>query len=802
VKAYAVPIEPPVKGPPSNENHSLLRRAGRWEERMNLATRLPNDFSSLRHRLLPLTFAALAPFALAQPANINLPAPAQGKSAITALGLQLPDVAKAYGLEAQDLVTLFQTQPSLGVDTGGALLFACAGLSATEHGKLVEGRAKSDNGDKTEEVAGAMTPNSSVTSIATGSSVDAFKLHSLPGVSRVIFLDFNGHTTSGTSWNGYNGGSPIVSAPFDLDGDPSTFNDSERGLIQRIWQRVAEDYAPFGVDVTTEDPGLESLRKTTSSDSAFGMRVVISPTNWYNGGAGGVAYIGSFSYSSDTPCFAFTQQLVNGEKYIAEAVSHEVGHTLGLYHDGVSGVTEYYEGHADWAPIMGVGYYRSVVQFSKGEYASPTNTQDDLAVIATHVPIAGDDHGNTTATATTISGPNVATGGTIETRTDVDIFVLNAGAGEIALNLTGPAPDSNVNLKAELLNANGQVLQTSDSATDLRASIAATVSAGTYYLRVSGVGSGTSGSTGYSTYGSLGNYIITGTFSTSGVKQAPVAEATASATSGTTPVTITFSGANSTDSDGTIVSYTWNFGDGSSATGTTATKTFTTAGTYSVVLSVVDNDGLAGAASVTVNVSAPANVAPIASASANVTTGTAPVVVEFSSAGSMDPDGSIASYRWEFGDGTSSTAAAPSKTYMSPGNYSARLTVTDNQGATAASTVTIAVIGDGALDVDVYQLTVAPFTGKGGDSATASIVVLDRNSRPVAGATVSVQWSGLVSNSSMGKTDSAGRLMLTSQKTKKAGTITAAITTVTPPTGRAYDDSIFVEPLTKAVTLR
>ena len=52
-------------------------------------------------------------------------------------------------------------------------------------------------------------------------------------------------------------------------------------MIQKIWQRVAEDYAPFGVDVTTEDPVLEGLRKTTTGDTAFGIRVVISPTNWY-----------------------------------------------------------------------------------------------------------------------------------------------------------------------------------------------------------------------------------------------------------------------------------------------------------------------------------------------------------------------------------------------------------------------------------------------------------------------------------------------------------------------------------------
>src|SRR5687768_8369332 len=241
---------------------------------MKLVSRL-SAFSS---QLLPCIFAAVIPAAHAQPPDVRLPAAAHGSAAVAALGAHLPDVAKAYGLEAQHLVTLFQTQPSLGVDTAGALLVACEGLAVTEHGRLVEGRAKSGNGETAEATAEGMAPNSSVTALATGATVDAFKLHSLPGVTRVIYLDFDGHTTSGTSWNSaFAGGAAIVSAPFNLDGDPTTFSDTERGLIQRIWQRVAEDYAPFGVDVTTEDPGLEGLRKTTSSDAAYGMRVVISP---------------------------------------------------------------------------------------------------------------------------------------------------------------------------------------------------------------------------------------------------------------------------------------------------------------------------------------------------------------------------------------------------------------------------------------------------------------------------------------------------------------------------------------------
>src|SRR5258706_586717 len=85
---------------------------------------------------------------------------------------------------------------------------------------------------------------------------------------------------------------PAVSQPWDIDGSPSTFSVGEQSTIRRIWQRVADDYAPFVIDVTTEDPGVEALRKTSPGDTAYGTRVVISPTNWYSTSAGGTGYIG------------------------------------------------------------------------------------------------------------------------------------------------------------------------------------------------------------------------------------------------------------------------------------------------------------------------------------------------------------------------------------------------------------------------------------------------------------------------------------------------------------------------------
>ncbi len=189
------------------------------------------------------------------------------------------------------------------------------------------------------------------------------------------------------------------------------FSTAEFANIQEIWKRVSEDYAPWDVDVTTEEPPLESLRKTSSSDTAYGIRMVIggSSYDWYGAGAGGVAYIGSFSWNSDTPAFVFPAQLGNGwPKYVAEAVSHEAGHTVGLNHDGVSGGTAYYEGHNGWAPIMGVGYYASVTQFSKGEYTGANNTEDDTSIINSYIPRSTDLAGNDILTAVPLSGTNVS----------------------------------------------------------------------------------------------------------------------------------------------------------------------------------------------------------------------------------------------------------------------------------------------------------------------------------------------------------------------------------------------------------
>jgi hypothetical protein len=138
-----------------------------------------------------------------------------------------------------------------------------------------------------------------------------FSLNSLPGANHTIYLDFNGHTTTGTLWNTAFGKSSIVTPTFDLDGSPASFSTTELERIQYIWQRVVEDFSPFNVNVTTQEPTLDRLIKSGTTDTAWGVRVAIggSSYDWFGAGAGGVAYLNSFNWNSDTPTFVFTAQL-------------------------------------------------------------------------------------------------------------------------------------------------------------------------------------------------------------------------------------------------------------------------------------------------------------------------------------------------------------------------------------------------------------------------------------------------------------------------------------------------------------
>jgi subtilisin family serine protease len=162
---------------------------------------------------------------------------------------------------------------------------------------------------------------------------------------------------------------------------------------------------------------------------------------------------------------------------------------------------------------------------------------------------------------------------------------------------------------------------------------------------------------------------------------------------GTASLSCTFDGTASSDPDGSIASYAWNFGDGTSGTGATVTHTFAAAGTYTVTLTVTDNQGATGSTSRSVAVGAPpANQPPVAAYT--FTCNSLFGIIRwctFNSSGSTDPDGTITARSWNFGDGTTGTGTSVTHFYSGAGARSVTLTVTDNGGATDTETKTVNV---------------------------------------------------------------------------------------------------------------
>ncbi|MEZ5944746.1 MAG: Calx-beta domain-containing protein [Planctomycetaceae bacterium] len=403
---------------------------------------------------------------------------------------------------------------------------------------------------------------------------ETFLLHSNAGAAHTIYLDFNGHTTSGTTWNtSFNGGNDFTTPAYNTDGIAG-FSNGELESIQKVWQRVVEDFAPFDVDVTTEEPAnIGDLIKSGTGDTAWGVRVVIggSSYDWYGNGAGGVAYVGSFNWNTDTPTYVFPDQLGNGfQKYVAEAVSHEAGHTLGLRHDGTS-TQGYYTGQGSgetgWAPIMGVGYYQNLTQWSKGEYADANRTEDDLAIITSQNGFGyrADDAGNTNGTANaanTFDATTIDGAGLIERSTDVDVYSFATGAGTISIDVQEFEIGPNLDILAEIYDGSGTLIASANPTDRLDAQLSASVAAGTYFLHISGTGKGDPAGTGYSDYGSLGQYSFTGTVvATSSLPSLSVTSANVTE-GGTLSFVVTLSAASNVP-----VSFDYSTADGTASAG-------------------------------------------------------------------------------------------------------------------------------------------------------------------------------------------------------------------------------------------
>lgn len=415
---------------------------------------------------------------------------------------------------------------------------------------------------------------------------------SRPGAPVTIYLDFDGETLVNTKWN-EDSGKPSLAFVAAASAD-ATYQ-------AEVWAGVAEDYAPFNVNVTIVNPGADALYKTSMDDNQYGSHVII--TDSYSetlpdaAGTSGIAWVGGTGSDFLTGALVFTAGAGGGDPTaatsagIAGVASHEAGHNFGLSHDSIEGGGEYYyPTQGLWGPLMGTTFDVPVSQWSNGEYAGATETEDDLAVITDRstaqyifvaaytadgveytgsvcpvggavgsdpkpgdvfYPVVGgecdqsaplnlkftytdradraaDLIGNTIADSVALENQtgNFGTAGVIETREDVDVYSVITAGGVFTASVDVADILPNLDTKLTLTDANGVLLAedapestrvSAVEAAGLGATVTATVPAGIYYLTVDGVGTGDpstateDNANGYTDYGSLGNFVVTGT---------------------------------------------------------------------------------------------------------------------------------------------------------------------------------------------------------------------------------------------------------------------------------------------------
>lgn len=356
-------------------------------------------------------------------------------------------------------------------------------------------------------------PSDSPISLEGGGEVEAPVASSLmpvvpafssrPGASDKLVIDFDGDFSG--SWGGF---SPGQTPAYNTEGDESTFTAGELANIEYIWQRVAEKFSPFNIDVTTVDTGNLSNGVT--------LRAIVGGSgSWYGSGVGGVAYVDGYTNGLPNTVYIFSNNYGSAGG-VAETVAHESGHAYGLYHQSVwsngVNVQEYNPGTSAKAPIMGSSgsSQRGMWWLGPNSNSPSATAQDDLAIISRTGNTFGyrvDDVGNTIAAATAMSanGNTRSGSGVITQISDVDVFSFNVAAAgptnvriDIAGSLLGPV--GMLDSVLEIQNSSGQVVATASTAA-LGESLTFAAQVGTYYAFVKSQGN----------YGDVGQYTVTAT---------------------------------------------------------------------------------------------------------------------------------------------------------------------------------------------------------------------------------------------------------------------------------------------------
>jgi hypothetical protein len=347
--------------------------------------------------------------------------------------------------------------------------------------------------------------------------------NSRPGAPATLLLDLDGIVYEGT-WAGR---TPGTVPAYDIDGDPGTYSVQELNNIREIWVRVAEAYSPFEVNVTTVDPGdFTQVRQNA--------RVIIGGSNtWYSSGAGGVAYVGGFTFGEGSyqwrTSWAFPANLGAGNpKFVSDATIHEAGHMFGLSHqaefDENGNLTNGYRRSEDGgltAPHMGVAYGAIRGLWSDGPRAvggAPVQQLDLDILTSTEADQSNgywngfgfrpDDWGDDLSSAGelfVVEG-ELVNFGVIEQNTDVDVFRFTATGGDVDIAINGADFGQMLDIVLSLFDELGNLLYAHNPPLSLAgpdygldASFSGFLTPGDYVLAVSSNGG----------YGDIGQFFIT-----------------------------------------------------------------------------------------------------------------------------------------------------------------------------------------------------------------------------------------------------------------------------------------------------
>lgn len=377
-------------------------------------------------------------------------------------------------------------------------------------------------------------------------------LNSNPNAPVTIHLDFTGnfigdwwYNSGGSSVHYYN----VTTPAFSLD-NVATFNSDEQNLIREIWARVAEDFSPFNINVSTAYYG------TFENGKALKVNIGGSNMDWLRENSSGFASIGSFSDNAPNQVFVFDLAAwaragvtdgdgnpLNAAAAIATTATHEAGHAFGLRHharyafDGTK-ITDYDPGTNGWTPIMGDNLAGDRTTWDAGPTdVGSTTMQDDVAVLTRAVNGFGfraDDFSNSRSTAVSLQSNEVGvfTGkGIIEQRLDYDVFSFTTQGGTVSIAVNAAKFGPNLVPVAELYSTTGFV-SSATGGSWTQSIITKTLPAGTYYLQVRG----------FQDHGSLGQYtfsISTQLSSTTNLSTTTLLTTTSPTTTTTTSTTFT-----------------------------------------------------------------------------------------------------------------------------------------------------------------------------------------------------------------------------------------------------------------------